>query len=94
MNYSLYEPEDFAVDTLFCSWVLEPTPENEAFWLEWLHSNPGKSRDIEVARQLVLLASSDIGLSPSTETVERIWKNIEDGKQSEIFVPQNRRLWL
>jgi transmembrane sensor len=94
MNYSLYEPEDFALDAFFCSWVLEPTTENEAFWLEWLHNNPGKSRDIEVARQLVLLASSDVGLPPSPETVDRIWKGIEDGRQSEIFVPQNRRLWL
>jgi transmembrane sensor len=94
MNYLLYEPEDFATDAFFCRWVLEPTPENETFWLDWLHSNPAKKGDIEIARKLVLLASSDDGVSPSPETIDRIWQAIEDGKQSETFFYKNRRLWM
>ena len=94
MNYLSFEPEDFATDAFFCSWVLHPTPETELFWLDWLRNNPSKARDIEMARQMVLLASSDEGIAPGSETVDRIWQGIEDGKNRKVIVFRNRLVWL
>lgn len=94
MNYLSFEPEDFATDASFCSWVLHPTPEAERFWLDWLRNNPSKARDIELARQMVLLASADDGIAPNSETVDRIWQGIEEGKNRKIIVFGNRVIWL
>lgn len=94
MHYESFEPEDFATDAFFCSWVLHPTPETERFWLDWLRNNPSKARDIELARQMVLLASSDEGTAPGSETVDRIWQGIEEGKSGEVVVFRDRMLWL
>ncbi|MCF0071175.1 FecR domain-containing protein [Dyadobacter sp. CY261] len=94
MHYESFEPEDFATDAFFCSWVLHPTPEAELFWLDWLRNNPSKTRDIELARQMVLLASSDEGAMPGSETIERIWQGIEDGKSRKTVMFGNRVLWL
>ena len=94
MNYLSFEPEDFATDALFCSWVLHPTPETELFWLDWLRNNPDKARDIELARQMVLLASSDEAPAPGSETVDRIWQGIEEGKNRKVIHFPNRTIWL
>jgi transmembrane sensor len=93
MNYLSFEPEDFATDAFFCSWVLHPTPETEIFWLDWLRNNPSKARDIEMARQMVLLASSEEGVAPGSETVDRIWQGIEDGKNRKVIVLAERIMW-
>lgn len=94
MNYLLFEPEDFATDACFCSWVLRPTAETELFWLDFLRDHPSKARDIEMARQMVLLASSDGGGKPSAETVDRIWQGIEEGKNRKRTLWLNRMLWM
>lgn len=94
MNYLSFEPEDFATDAFFCSWVLHPTPEAELFWLDWLRNNPSKARDIELARQMVLLASSEGAIAPSSETVDRIWQGIEEGKNRKVILFPNRAIWL
>ena len=94
MNYLSFEPEDFATDALFCSWVLHPSPETELFWLDWLRNNPDKARDIELARQMVLLASSDEAPAPGSETVDRIWQGIEEGKNRKVIHFPNRTIWL
>ncbi|MGX5852325.1 FecR family protein [Dyadobacter jiangsuensis] len=94
MNYLSFEPEDFAADAFFCSWVLHPTPETERFWLDWLRNNASKARDIELARQMVLLASSEETPAPSPETVDRIWQGIEEGKSRKVILFPNRTIWL
>ncbi len=94
MNYLLFEPEDFALDEFFCRWVLEPTPESETFWRDWLNDNPGKNKDIEIARQLVLLATCDDEVSPSQYTIDKIWEGIENGKQIKTYVFQSLRFWM
>ncbi|SDF75941.1 FecR family protein [Dyadobacter soli] len=94
MYYLSFEPEDFATDAFFCSWVLHPTPEAEHFWLDWLKNNPTKARDIELARQMVLLAASDEVPAPGSETVDRIWQGIEEGKNRKVINFRNRVIWL
>lgn len=94
MNYLSFEPEDFALDAFFCRWVLEPDPETEAFWLDWLRNNPYKSKDIEMARQLVLLASSDDGVAPSSVAIDRMWEKIESGRQPKILPLRKAKFWM
>jgi transmembrane sensor len=94
MNYLSFEPEDFATDAFFCSWVLHPTPEAEIFWLDWLRENPSKSDDIEMARQMVLLASSEENVAPSAETIERLWQGIDERKNKKVILFQNRIVWM
>ncbi|GLU55873.1 FecR family protein [Dyadobacter frigoris] len=94
MNYLLFEPEDFALDEFFYRWVLEPTPESETFWRNWLNDNPGKNKDIEIARQLVLVATCDDEISPSQYTVDKIWEGIQNGKETKIYVFQSTKFWM
>lgn len=54
-DYLHYEPEDFAQDDYFISWVSSAEFETEAFWQSWLETYPFKRQDVEIARQLVLL---------------------------------------
>jgi transmembrane sensor len=95
MNYSSYEPEDFATDAFFCQWVLQPAAQHESFWQHWIKNHPDKSTDIEMARQLVLLASTDDGQSPSESTIERIWEGIEEGRQAHmVSLRSGRIMWM
>ncbi|MCF0054245.1 FecR family protein [Dyadobacter sp. CY356] len=94
MNYLLFEPEDFALDEFFCRWVLEPTPESEIFWRDWLNDFPGKNKEIEIARQLVLVATCDDEISPSQLTIDKIWEGIQNGKQTKVKDFQNIRFWM
>jgi len=96
MNYLSFEPEDFAVDEYFCRWVLSPSPETEAFWQDWLFRNPGKNKHVEIARQLVLLASSaEDNQQITSETIDRIWQGIEEGKQTEkLHFLLKSKFWL
>jgi transmembrane sensor len=94
MNYLLFEAEDFALDESFCRWVLEPAPESEDFWRNWLNDNPHKSRDIQIARQLVLLAACDDGIAPGAFTIDKIWQGIESGKQSHTSVFHVTGFWI
>nr|WP_295928834.1 FecR domain-containing protein [uncultured Dyadobacter sp.] len=94
MNYLSFEPEDFATDAFFCSWVLHPTPETELFWLDFLRDYPAKARDIELARQMVLLASLGDDIKPSPATVDRIWEGIEAGRSPKRFVLRDRVVWM
>lgn len=95
MNYLSFEPEDFAVDAFFCRWVLAPTPEAEVFWRDWLSENQFKKKDVEIARQLVLLASADDGVVPTSETVDRIWQRIDAGKQvCKFHFLRESKFWM
>ena len=94
MKYLLYEPEDFAADEFFSGWVLYPTPVTESFWQEWLQKNPDRRKDIEIARQLVLIASSDTGKGASEFTRDRIWQAVLAGRQNNRFSLRYGNLWI
>lgn len=52
-KYSNYEVEDFLHDDFFINWVLNNTPEQQAFWDQWLLDNPDRKKVIESARQII-----------------------------------------
>ena len=53
MGYNEYEVEQFLKDEYFIKWVIDPNPESDHFWKEWIRLNPEKRPVIETARQLV-----------------------------------------
>ena len=60
MGYEDFNEVDFALDNFFCQWVLKPDIRADAFWMEWLRIHTERSREIQQARKLVLVASMDI----------------------------------
>lgn len=76
MDFSSFEPEDFAADEYFSEWVLNPGSESDAFWIDWIERHPEKRKDIDQARQIVLMARSDQNGFPSDGTIERLWTGI------------------
>ena len=97
MDYQAFSAEDFATDDSFCKWVLHPDIASDEFWMEWVRSHPHKLRDVELARQMVLLAASDTGPDPSEETIRRIWGGVQERRSSgaEVYpLSGGRRKWL
>jgi hypothetical protein len=47
--FSTYSLEEFLDSPAFRRWVKSPTPEDEAFWSEWLIKNPDKQELVEQA---------------------------------------------
>ncbi len=76
MDFSSFEPEDFAANESFSEWVLNPDSGSDAFWIDWIERHPKKRKDIEQARQIVLMARSDQSDLPSDGTIERLWTGI------------------
>ncbi len=96
MDYQEFSPEDFATDHSFCQWVLHPDIASDEFWIEWVRSHPRKIKDVELARQMVLLAASDTGPYPSEETIDRIWAGVQKRRLPgrEVFpLRGGRRKW-
>jgi transmembrane sensor len=65
-HYLLYSTEDFVWDDLFRKWVLSPSAETEAVWVQWLTDHPEKTDLIRQARELVL--ALQVKPVPLTET--------------------------
>lgn len=53
MNNSLNDIDDFLLDEDFKSWVLNPTPDLDKYWDEFLKSNPDKNVAIAEAKKLI-----------------------------------------
>jgi hypothetical protein len=56
-NYVSYTPEELAQDQYFIQWVNATDLAAENFWQNWLETYPFKRKDIEIARQIVLLTN-------------------------------------
>ncbi|MEZ4829364.1 MAG: FecR domain-containing protein [Bacteroidia bacterium] len=67
MNLGKYEDycaEDFARDDRFIRWVVSPSPEEDAFWKEFMAVYPYKESEINSAREMIFLAQQ---LQPSKQ---------------------------
>jgi transmembrane sensor len=64
--YVTYTPEELAQDTYFIQWVNATDLAAENFWQNWLETYPFKRRDVELARQIVLLVHQ-VGESDFTQ---------------------------
>jgi transmembrane sensor len=52
-DYTSFQTDDFVTDDYFISWVLQPTPETNAYWEGYLAAHPRQRKSIEQARLLV-----------------------------------------
>ena len=76
MRYEEFNGEEFATDDFFCQWVLKPDIRTDTFWMEWLRSHVEKSKEIQQARKLVLVAAMEPVPEPSGQTIDRLWNGI------------------
>ncbi|TDE12917.1 FecR family protein [Dyadobacter psychrotolerans] len=83
MGYEDFTTDDFATDTYFCRWVLKPDIQTDAFWMEWLSTNANRSREIQQARRIVLVAAMEPGNDPTEQTIDELWQGIEQRTQSK-----------
>lgn len=70
-DYTKFDFEDFAQDTLFRKWILNKDEQAERFWQDWINANPDFSQKIQLAKAfLYALEEKDISLN--IETLESI----------------------
>lgn len=82
MNYSAYTAKDFAKDTFFQKWVLDPDSETAAFWQTWLSQYPGKIATIAEAKEIIAALEFQADLESNRAFIE-IWDNISTAKEEE-----------
>lgn len=80
-SYAAYSVEELALDDLFVWWVQQPgDDEVEAFWENFRTANPASSNLLDVARRLVLAASTPhrrrLSASEAEILRERIHKSL------------------
>ena len=46
--------EEFALNAQFRAWVLNPTPESEAYWTDYLFLHPDQAEAVRQARTLTI----------------------------------------
>lgn len=68
-----YSANDFLFDERFQQWVKFPTPENEAYWQNFLRLHPGAGPEMEEARSLI--AQLDFKVQSRTESTKASIKN-------------------
>ncbi len=91
-----YSAEELSLERSFREWVQAPyDPERSAFWENWLREHPHKQTEVEQARQLVIMASSNTGLLPAAEKRE-LWTRIGQTLQQETPTRKlgTRYYWL
>jgi hypothetical protein len=88
-NYVSYTPEELAQDQYFIQWVNATDLAAENFWQNWLETYPFKRKDIEIARQIVLLtnqmADSDFSDDEMVELKSAIFEQIAQYETPSIW---------
>jgi len=75
MQNSFNHIEDFLADESFKSWVLNPTPELDEFWQEWMNKNPDKKETLLLAKDVAKKIRFN-EYQPESGTEEHILKSI------------------
>ncbi|MDN5210740.1 FecR domain-containing protein [Fulvivirgaceae bacterium BMA12] len=53
IKYSDYSLEDFLQDDYFIDWVMNPSPESNYFWENWMAKHPGNSKIAYLAKEMI-----------------------------------------
>ncbi len=70
------------------NWVLNPTPELDKFWIDYIKNNPEEKKNIEFSRMLIQRLQSKKETYSETESIELfsgIIKKLEPGKKKTKF---------
>ena len=54
MKYEHYTVWEFLEDAYFVSWVQDPDEQSDRFWKDWLVHNGGKTKEVQLARHIIL----------------------------------------
>lgn len=93
MEKSFNDIEGFLTDESFRSWVLNPTPELDDYWLDWLNKNQDKQTLVDQSRAMIQ------GLNfkeyhPDPESKQRILERVKQQPQPQQRTVWHRRTWL
>ncbi|GAB3339862.1 hypothetical protein GCM10027299_52790 [Larkinella ripae] len=81
-HFSAYTAEELAADELFIRWVQHPDDaEVSAFWEGWLTHHPENRERVELARDLVQLASEPASRPLEGEEALSLWGRIRSSIQ-------------
>ncbi|GAB3529474.1 hypothetical protein GCM10027443_08840 [Pontibacter brevis] len=81
LKYTHYTAEEFADDKEFWLWVLEEDAAQDVFWNNFLREHPGKAKEVERARQMVLQVNNR-ELKLEEKKVDALWERIKHSKDS------------
>ncbi|MDN3690518.1 FecR family protein [Cyclobacterium jeungdonense] len=88
-----YTTEDFVLDPEFQKWVLFPDTEAKTYWEAYIRTNPGKHKEMVVARKLVLNISRKTRQVENSR-IQQTWKvidqaldEIQQENQSKKVIP-------
>jgi ferric-dicitrate binding protein FerR (iron transport regulator) len=87
-HYLNFTIEDFVWDSFFREWVLSPTSETEASWVDWIEDNPDVLDRVTQAREIVLALRSqepEISDREITQIVRQTSGRINAGEKSSMF---------
>ncbi|GAB3906748.1 hypothetical protein GCM10028803_39600 [Larkinella knui] len=81
-HFSAYTAEELAADELFIRWVQHPDDaEVSAYWEGWLAHHPYKTQVVDLARELVRMASNPASRPMEGEEVMSLWGRIRSSIQ-------------
>lgn len=91
MKYEYFDVEDFAADHLFQKWVLDPDPETDKFWQDWLFLNPYKEAIVKRAVWIV----RNVSFEETWTSGERadLWEAVESAVTQEDAAKKVVPLW-
>ncbi|WP_460893468.1 hypothetical protein [Rufibacter soli] len=84
-KYLSYSSEDFIEDSFFWGWVLGEEQESNAFWKEFIQTNPHKAVAIGEARESILQLNAEKNRL-SKERVASIWSRIQESKNQTAYL--------
>ena len=92
MPYTHYQIEDFMMDESFRRWILQMSPEDEAFWKAWLEAHPQMRAKVEQARAL-LLELRDEEVQVSQEEIDHQFSEIAEYFDQQVgHQPYKKRI--
>ena len=74
--YEQYSTIDFITDDFFIDWVLQPTPEHNQFWKDWLSNFPDKISIVTEAKETILNLQKAEALTNPQEHFQKNWNSI------------------
>lgn len=92
-HYKQFSEKDFITDPFFQDWVINPTPENEAFWSGFLFENPEKKAEVENGRRLLGRLHFKAHLPDETLVQQSFLRHLEqiEERQAAIVVRIDRK---
>jgi ferric-dicitrate binding protein FerR (iron transport regulator) len=101
-NYHQYQIEELVWDTSFRQWVLQPTPELNASWNQYIQDNPQKASVISQAREIIVslqVQSRPIAESDIQQRIRHTMKTVRSENKSTIVkkvqpLPWYNKQWV